>query len=65
MSRPYTECSDAFQQALMHGTGDENIAITSTRGGRPVVTERPFEGLIAQLTRLHHDQAESVNPDQP
>jgi excinuclease ABC subunit A len=53
MSRPYRECGDAFQQALIDGTGDERISFTSTRQGKTVTTERPFEGLIAQLTRLH------------
>jgi excinuclease ABC subunit A len=55
MSRPYRECGDAFQQALLHGTGEEKIAFTSTRGGKSVVSERPFEGLIAQLTRLYRE----------
>ena len=40
---------------LLHGTGDEKIAFTTTRGGKTVVTERPFEGLIAQLTRLYRE----------
>ena len=53
MSRPYRECGDAFQRALIEGTGDEKISFTTTRQGKTVTTERPFEGLIAQLTRLH------------
>jgi excinuclease ABC subunit A len=53
MSRPYRECSDAFQNALMNGTGDEKITFTSTRQGKTVTSEKPFDGLIAQLTRLH------------
>jgi excinuclease ABC subunit A len=53
LSRPYRECGDAFQHALLHGTDEEKISFTSTRGGKTVTTERPFEGLIAQLTRLH------------
>jgi len=55
MSRPYRECGDAFQNALIHGTGEEKISFTTTRNGKPVVSERPFEGLIAQLTRLRRD----------
>jgi len=55
MSRPYRECGDTFQHALLHGTGDEKISFTSTRGGKTVVTERPFEGLMAQLSRLHKE----------
>jgi excinuclease ABC subunit A len=55
LSRPYRECSDAFQQALLHGTGEEKISFTSTRGGKTVVGERTFEGLIAQLTRLYKE----------
>ena len=53
MSRPYRECSDAFQRALINGTGDEKISFTASRNGKTVTTERSFEGLIAQLTRLH------------
>jgi excinuclease ABC subunit A len=53
MSRPYRECGDVFQRALLEGTGDEKISFTTTRQGKTVTTERPFEGLIAQLTRLH------------
>ena len=53
MSRPWRECGDAFQRALIEGSGDEKISFTGTRNGKTVVTERPFEGLIAQLTRLH------------
>jgi excinuclease ABC subunit A len=53
MSRPWRECGDAFQRALLEGTGDEKISFTTTRHGKTVITERPFEGLIAQLTRLH------------
>jgi excinuclease ABC subunit A len=52
MSRPYRECGDAFQRALMAGTGGEKISFTVTRAGKEITTERPFEGLIAQLTRL-------------
>jgi excinuclease ABC subunit A len=53
MSRPYRECGDAFQRALIEGTGEEKITFTTTRQGKSVTAERPFEGLVAQLTRLH------------
>ncbi|HEX4140215.1 MAG TPA: excinuclease ABC subunit UvrA, partial [Candidatus Methylacidiphilales bacterium] len=53
LSRPYRECGDAFQQALLYGTGEEKIRFTTTRGGKEVTSERSFEGVIAQLTRLH------------
>jgi len=55
VDRPYRECGDAFQHALLEGTGEEKIAFHGTRGGKPVIVERPFEGLIAQLTRLHDE----------
>jgi excinuclease ABC subunit A len=55
LSRPYGECSDAFQHALLHGTGNEKIMLTTTRAGKTVTAERPFDGLIAQLTRQHAD----------
>jgi excinuclease ABC subunit A len=53
MSRPYRECGDAFQRALIDGSGNEKISFTTTRQGKTITTERPFEGLITQLTRLH------------
>jgi len=53
LSRPWRETSDAFQNAVINGTGDEKISFTTTRGGKEVTTEKPFDGLIAQLTRLH------------
>ena len=53
LSRPWRECSDAFQRAVIEGTGDEKIAFTTTRQGKDVTTEKPFDGLITQLTRLH------------
>ena len=55
MSRPYRETGDAFQNALLHGTDGEKISFTTTRAGKTVVTERPFEGLIEQITRLHRE----------
>jgi len=55
MSRPFRETSDAFQRALFEGTGDEKISFTSLRGGKEVTAERPFEGLVAQVTRLYAD----------
>jgi excinuclease ABC subunit A len=55
MSRRYRECSDDFQRALIQGTGEEKISFTTTRQGKTVTTERPFEGLIANLTRLHDE----------
>jgi excinuclease ABC subunit A len=55
LSRPYRECADVFQQALLHGTGEEKISFITTRQGKAVTTEKPFDGLIAQLTRLYEE----------
>jgi excinuclease ABC subunit A len=55
MSRPWRECGDDFQRALLEGTGDEKVSFTTTRQGKTVTVERTFEGLIAQLTRLHDE----------
>lgn len=55
MSRPYSECDDVFQNALLYGTGEEKIAFTSTKQGKTVTTEKVFEGLIAQLMRLYDE----------
>lgn len=60
MSRPYLECGDAFQRALFDGTGDEKISFTTTRQGKTIITEKPFDGLIAQLTHLFKDSASEL-----
>ncbi len=53
MSRPWRETGDAFQLAVLRGTGEEKISFTTTRQGKVVTTDKPFDGVIAQLTRLH------------
>ena len=60
MSRPYRECGDAFQHALMDGTGEEKIQFSTVRGGKTVVAERPFEGLIAQMSRLYQESKSEI-----
>jgi len=60
MSRPYRECSDDFHRALIFGTGDEKISFTSTKQGKTVVSEKPFEGVIAQVERLFEDSKSEI-----
>ncbi len=61
MTRPYRECRDPFQRALMEGSGDEKIRFISKRGGNEVTVERPFEGVLAQLTRLHAESKSELS----
>ena len=60
MSRPYGETSDAFQNALINGTGEEKITFTTTRQGKPVTSEKPFEGLLANLARLFEESKSEI-----
>ncbi len=55
IDRPYRECGDDFQRALLEGTGDEPIRIQVKRGGNLVTQERPFEGVIPGLRRLYSE----------
>jgi len=51
---PYGRLPEVVQQTLMHGTKEE-IAFTSQKGGREVVTRKPFEGVLAQLKNLFQE----------
>ncbi|MDQ6623821.1 MAG: excinuclease ABC subunit UvrA, partial [Verrucomicrobiota bacterium] len=50
---PYTDLPDEFKEALIHGTGDDAVAMNMSANGRAEKTSRPFEGLIPQMQRLY------------
>ena len=52
---PYADLPGAFKDALCCGTGSEAVEIVWGEGAKATRTERPFEGLIAQMQRLYDD----------
>jgi excinuclease ABC subunit A len=52
---PYKDLPDRFKQALIHGSGDEEITFYFERGNRQYNYKRPFEGLIPNLQRRYID----------
>ena len=51
MHKPYAELSETFHNALMFGTGDEDVTFEYDDGLRSYKTAKPFEGLVPHLTR--------------
>ncbi|HEY0370343.1 MAG TPA: excinuclease ABC subunit UvrA, partial [Chthoniobacterales bacterium] len=52
---PYEDLPDEFKTALVHGTGDEAIAMSFGTNGKSEKVARPFEGLIPQMQRLYQE----------
>ena len=49
---PYDELPEAVRQAILHGSGDDEIAFTYTNErGRKMVRKHPFEGVVPNLDR--------------
>jgi excinuclease ABC subunit A len=51
MDTPYKKLPKAFKQVLMHGSGDQDVAMSLYRGGRKLKYDKPFEGVIPNLER--------------
>jgi excinuclease ABC subunit A len=49
---PFAELSEATQQVLLHGSGDEEISVPRKGGGR---ARRPFAGIIPLLERRQRE----------
>src|SRR5262245_35474345 len=49
---PFAELSEATQQVLLHGSGDEEISVPCKGGGR---ARRPFAGIIPLLERRQRE----------
>ena len=59
MDKPFKTLSEEFKHALFHGTGTVPIPTGWKTSGNKRSLEKPFEGLLAQLTRAW-DKAESI-----
>ena len=50
-STPWKDLPKKFQDAVLHGTGDEDVTITYDDGLRSYKTRKPFEGVIGNIER--------------
>ncbi len=58
---PFRQLPADFHEALFFGTGERVVPIPLGEDGRHRVNARPFEGIVAQLERLHENaEGESV-----
>ncbi len=61
MDVPWISLPEEFQRALFFGTGERAVVIPLGEDGRARSVPRPFEGVVAQLERLHENaEGESV-----
>jgi excinuclease ABC subunit A len=59
LDKPFRTLSEEFKHALFHGTGTTPVATGWKTSGTKRSLEKPFDGLLAQLTRAW-DRAESI-----
>src|SRR3954462_2098817 len=61
MDVPWVSLAEEFQRALFFGTGERAVTIPLGEDGRARSAAKPFDGVVAQLERLHENaEGESV-----
>ncbi len=55
MDTPYKELPEAFRQVLLHGSGEEPVALRFWMRGSWRKTEKPFEGVLPSLVRRYSE----------
>lgn len=53
LNKPWRQLDPAFRQMMLHGSGEQAIRFTHGRASSGPPTEKPFEGVIPQMERLH------------
>lgn len=61
---PYRLLPEAFQQVLLHGSGDREISFSFEGQGRVYRHTRPFEGVIPNLQRRYLETASSQSREE-
>ncbi len=56
---PYKDLPDEFRQVLLYGTGDDLITFYFEHNHRRISYQKPFEGLIPNLTRRYRETGSS------
>ncbi len=57
MDTPWKDLPKAARDAILYGTGGEDVTFRMTRDGHPHSLVKPFEGVIPQLQRLYVETA--------
>ena len=52
---PFKDLPADFKQKVLYGTGDEDVVMKLSRGGRTIKYEKPFEGVIPNLQRRYQE----------
>ena len=61
---PFKHLPQRFQQALLHGSGEESIQFYTEQAGKKIRSRKPFEGVIPYLKkRFQKTSAKSVKED--
>ncbi|MEZ4704457.1 MAG: excinuclease ABC subunit UvrA [Bdellovibrionota bacterium] len=55
IARPWEKLSEKIQNIILHGSGDEVIEFVYDMEGSSYTTEKPFEGVIPNLTRRYKE----------
>jgi excinuclease ABC subunit A len=53
MAQKWGDCTNEFCRAMIFGTGEERVPLPVVRKGAMSFVERPFEGVLAQTSRLY------------
>ncbi len=51
MNAPFAKLPEKIREIILHGSGTEDIAFSFQKGRRLMTSEKPFEGVIPQLSR--------------
>lgn len=57
MDAPWKTLPEATREAILHGTGAEEVLFRTFRNGQPHAIKKPFEGVLPQLRRLMSETA--------
>ncbi len=55
LDKPFQDLPQKIQDIILHGSGDEQIKISYFDGMRSFTSDKPFEGVIPNLTRRYHE----------
>ena len=55
LDTPFAELAAEARKAILHGTGDREIAFEHEREGRAIAFTRPFEGVVAMLEKRRRE----------
>jgi len=57
MDMAFADLAAPLREALLYGTGSDDVRFTFATGRQSRVVERPFEGVIPNLDRRYHESA--------